>query len=51
MKKEVLFINKSKWLILLVIMIWVSGCTEVEISTGNEESYDDVKKSSLGLFK
>ena len=44
MKKEVLFINKSKWLFLLIIIIWVSGCTEVEKSTGNEESYDDVKK-------
>ena len=44
MKKEVLFINKSKWLILLIIMIWVTGCNEVEKSTGIEQSYDDVKK-------
>ena len=44
MKKEVLFINKSKWLILFIIMIWVTGCNEVEKSTAIEQSYDDVKK-------
>ena len=44
MKKEVLFINKSKWLILLIIMIWVTGCNDVEKDTGNEQSYEDVKK-------
>lgn len=44
MKKEVLFINKSKWLFLLIILVWVTGCNEVEKSTGIEQSYDDVKK-------
>ena len=25
-------------------MIWVTGCNEVERDTGNEQSYDDVRK-------
>jgi len=37
-------INKSKWLFLLIIVIWISGCNDVENNTVIEQSYHDVRR-------